>query len=62
MSSILIKLEYMEFKDWLVDKFLELEKTQPKRQPYVAFARYLGVKQSAPPHGSLEYHGAEKIP
>lgn len=41
------KIGMMEFKDWLVGKFLEWEKQQEKRQPYVAFARFLGVKQSA---------------
>ena len=34
----------MEFKDWLMDKFLEWEKTQTNgRSNYSNFARYLGI-------------------
>ena len=38
------------FKDWLMDKFTEWERAQKHRQSYSAFARYLGVKQSALSH------------
>lgn len=34
----------MDFKDWLMEKFFEWEKTQKRRQSYSAFARYLNVK------------------
>ena len=44
MSSVLVKLVYMKFTDWLEKKFLEWELTQNRRQSYSAFARYLGVK------------------
>lgn len=43
----LIKYDMPEFKDWLMGKFIEWEKTQPRRQSYSAFARYLNVKQSS---------------
>jgi transcriptional regulator with XRE-family HTH domain len=36
----------MEFKDWLMQKFLEWEKEKGGRQSYSAFARYLGIKTS----------------
>lgn len=35
----------MEFKDWLNEKFLQWERSQPRRQSYSAFARFLGVSQ-----------------
>lgn len=35
----------MEYKNWLMEKFVEWEKKQSRRQSYSAFARYLGVKQ-----------------
>lgn len=43
----LIEYDMPEFKDWLMGKFIEWEKTQPRRQSYSAFARYLNVKQSS---------------
>jgi transcriptional regulator with XRE-family HTH domain len=36
----------MEFKDWLNGKFTEWEQTQPRRQSYSAFSRYLGIRQT----------------
>lgn len=34
------------FKDYLFNKFLEWEKTQPgRRSTYTAYSRYLGIKQ-----------------
>lgn len=36
----------MTFQDWLQQKFIEWEQTQPRRQTYSAFAKYLGTKQS----------------
>lgn len=35
----------MEFKNWLMDQFVEWERKQASRQTYSAFARYLDVKQ-----------------
>lgn len=40
----------MEFKDYLLQKYWEWEKTTGKRQSFSAFALYLGVKQSAFAH------------
>lgn len=37
----------MEFKDWLMDKFVSWERTQTRRQSFSAFARYLDVKQAS---------------
>jgi len=37
----------MTFKDWLMDKFVEWERTQKRRQSFSAFARYLDVKQAS---------------
>ena len=34
-----------EFPEWLTHKFEEWEKTTGHRQPYIAFARYLGTSQ-----------------
>lgn len=46
MSSTLLKLVYMNFKDWIMGKFLEWEKETGKRQSFSAYGRYLGIKQS----------------
>ena len=40
----------VEFKDYLLKKFWEWEKSTGKRQSFSAFANYLGVKQSAFAH------------
>jgi transcriptional regulator with XRE-family HTH domain len=37
----------MEFKDWVLQKFLEWEKDTGHRQSFSAFARYLGVKTAS---------------
>jgi len=37
----------VEFKDWFNQKFRDWEKAQGRSQSYFAFARYLGVSQSA---------------
>lgn len=39
-------MKIMNFKSWLLMKFLEWEKAQNKRVNYSEFARYLGVKVS----------------
>ncbi len=36
-----------KFSEWLMDRFVEWEKSQARRQSYSAFARYLGVKQAS---------------
>lgn len=38
---------FMEFKDWILQKFLEWERTKPRRQSQAAFARYLGINPSS---------------
>jgi transcriptional regulator with XRE-family HTH domain len=35
------------YSDWLMQRFIEWERTKPRRQSYTAFARYLGVNQSS---------------
>lgn len=35
------------YKDWLMQKFVQWEKRQTRRQSFSAFARYLGVSQSS---------------
>jgi len=42
----MIESRVMEFKDWLMEKFLEWEKQQTRRQTYSSFSRYLGIKQN----------------
>jgi len=36
----------MNFSEWILGKFAEWERDQPRRQSYSAFARYLEVKQT----------------
>ena len=60
----------MEFHEWLMQKFLDWEKTQSSRQSFSAFARYLGIKVSTvtqwrignnPPSYEMAVKIAEKL-
>ncbi|MCK4827929.1 helix-turn-helix transcriptional regulator, partial [bacterium] len=47
------ELEYssmISYNEWLMEKFLEWEKTKTRRQSYSAFARYIGVSQGSLSH------------
>ncbi len=43
-------IEMINFKEWLMIKFIEWEAKQKRRQSYAAFARYLNVSQPTMSH------------
>ena len=40
----------VSYNNWLMEKFLEWEKTKTRRQSYSAFARHIGVSQGSLSH------------